>query len=119
LESKVITRRILTACLPVATYGRDNRLSARPDDRYADATASPFREKSITLNRRESFKSDTMLLAGRAVVPCGGSNAAASDRKKFLLVNGAWHSSLHWNRMAALLSGTSHIVHTSICQARA
>jgi hypothetical protein len=49
----------------------------------------------MTMNRRESFKSVTIFLAGGAVAACGGSNAAASDRKNFLLIHGAWHSSLH------------------------
>ena len=63
------------------------------------------------MNRRQSLKGASLFLAGAAVAACGGGNAATGGRKNFLLVHGAWHSSLHWNRLAALLTGMGHIVH--------
>lgn len=51
-----------------------------------------------------------MLMTGAALAACG-SDATNTGHKNFLLVHGAWHSSQHWNRVSALLTGMGHIVH--------
>ena len=64
----------------------------------------------MNLNRRETFKSASIFAAGMALAACGGTNAASVAKKNILLVHGAWHSSVHWNRIATLLADMGHNV---------
>ncbi len=64
------------------------------------------------MNRRESLRRSSLFLAGLGLAACGGGNAADEPRRKnILLVHGAWHSSLHWNLLAARLVERGHLVH--------
>jgi pimeloyl-ACP methyl ester carboxylesterase len=55
------------------------------------------------------------LLISSALAACGAPTAraapkCAAPRRTFLLVHGAWHSAMHWNNLAVLLSALGHRV---------
>ena len=62
------------------------------------------------MKRRHLFKNTSLVAAGVALAACGAGSADGSAKKNFLFVHGAWHSSVHWNRVATLLSGMGHTV---------
>jgi pimeloyl-ACP methyl ester carboxylesterase len=71
------------------------------------------------LNWEDALIDRRNLLAAGAIAPVlipslfpGSAHAAAtaSSGKTFILVHGSWHSSGHWQRLAALLSAAGHAV---------
>lgn len=68
------------------------------------------------MNRRRTFMQGMAGAVGGAVAgiglsACGGANAAESPNVSYLLIHGAWHTSLCWNIVQAKLAAAGKRVH--------
>jgi pimeloyl-ACP methyl ester carboxylesterase len=60
---------------------------------------------------RQAVAASAGVLVGVATdVHSASTSAPRKDAKNFLLVHGAWHNSLHWNKVMALLAANGHDV---------